>query len=61
MVDTNANLNKKRTLTYMHTTDFSAKLKSKTDFIVYLDKHRKYIIIRKLTLIQCSTTFRTKM
>ena len=49
MVDANANLNKKRTLTYMHTNDFSAKLKSKTDFLVYLDKHRKCRFISCLT------------
>ena len=32
---------KKRTIGYMHAQDLSWKLKSKEDFIIYLDKHRK--------------------
>ena len=33
---------KKRTLGFMLTADLAGKLKSKQDFVDYLDKHRKY-------------------
>lgn len=36
-------LAKKRTLCYIHAKELAYKLKSKDDFIVYLDKHRKCI------------------
>ena len=32
---------KKRTMSYIRAQELAAKLKSKQDFIVYLDKHRK--------------------
>ena len=40
---------KKRTLAYMHSQDLAGKLKSKQDFLVYLDKHRKYRLTLLLT------------
>ena len=41
MVDPQAVASKKRTLTYMHATELTGKLKSKVDFIKFLDNHRK--------------------
>ena len=35
--------NKKRDANYMHAQELQWKLKSKQDFIVYLDQHRKYL------------------
>ena len=57
MVDPQAVASKKRSLTYMHANDLSSRLKSKTDFIVYLDKHRKCLKFYRLTLLQSSTIF----
>ena len=35
------NKGKKRALQHISATELAYKLKSKTDFMVYLDKHRK--------------------
>ena len=43
MVDANPSLNKKRTLTYMHANELASRLKSKKDFIIYLNQHCKYL------------------
>ena len=59
MVDANANLGKKRSLTYMNANELTGKLRSKADFLAYLDKHRKYRFILILTSLQCSITFQT--
>ena len=40
---------KKRTLGFMLTADLQGKLKSKQDFVDYLDKHRKYLPPSSLT------------
>ena len=40
-----ANQAKKRSIQYIDARDLAGKLKSKQDFIVYLDKHRKYLFI----------------
>lgn len=42
------NLAKKRTLGYIHAKELAYKLKSKDDFIIYLDRHRKFIILNHL-------------
>ena len=42
---------KKRSLVYMNAQELAGKLKSKEDFIVYLDKHRKYKVARILISI----------
>ena len=36
---------KKRNIGYMMASELAWKLKSKEDFIIYLDKHRKYIYL----------------
>ena len=49
MVDGNPNPNpRKRGIGYMTAQELSWKLKSKADFIQYLDKHRKSILVAKL-------------
>ena len=49
-MDSNDNIqSKKRTLGYMNANELTWKFKSKEDFIVYLDKHRKYNNILILT------------
>lgn len=40
---------KKRSLGFMMAQELSWKLKSKEDFIIYLDKHRKYRVSNILT------------
>ena len=42
---------KKRTIGQMNAAELSWKLKSKEDFIVYLDKHRKYLVFIYLTIL----------
>ena len=44
------NLAKKRTLGYIHAKELAYKLKSKDDFLIYLDKHRKSIMNCNLIL-----------
>ena len=41
MVDPQGVAAKKRSIQYLDARDLAAKLKSKQDFVVYLDKHRK--------------------
>ena len=41
MVDAQIVQSKKRTLTNMHATELTGRLKSKADFIKYLDNHCK--------------------
>ena len=43
--------NKKRDANYMHAQELQWKLKSKADFITYLDQHRKYIDLYCLILL----------
>ena len=40
---------KKRTMGYMLATELQWKLKSKQDFVVYLDQHRKHLFSFYLT------------
>ena len=42
--DPNAN-NKKRDANYMHAQELQWKLKSKADFVAYLDQHRKCLAL----------------
>ena len=51
MDSSNDVLSKKRSIQYINARDLSSKLKSKADFIVYLDKHRKYHKIYSSTLL----------
>ena len=51
---------KKRNLGHMLAVDLQGKLKSKQDFYVYLDKHRKYHPPHLLIFLQCSTTCPTR-
>ena len=44
MVDPQSVASKKRSLSYMHAHELAGRLLSKVDFIVYLDKHRKYCL-----------------
>ena len=39
---------KKRTMGFMLATELQWKLKSKQDFMVYLDQHRKYLRLSHL-------------
>ena len=41
MVDPQSIQSKKRSLGYMNAQELAWKFKSKSDFITYLDKHRK--------------------
>ena len=47
---------KKRTLSMMQAGELAWKFKSKQDFVVYLDQHRKFVVNHYLTPIQYSTT-----
>ena len=40
---------KKRDAHYMHAQELQWKLKSKADFLAYLDQHRKYLAFPCLT------------
>ena len=40
---------KKRTIGFMQAQELQWKLKSKADFVQYLDKHRKYLYLHRLT------------
>ena len=51
---------KKRNLGHMLAVDLQGKLKSKQDFYVYLDKHRKYHPPNLLIFLQYSTTCPTR-
>ena len=42
---------KKRTLGMMQAGELAWKFKSKRDFVVYLDQHRKFYIVSCLTLL----------
>ena len=44
-------LAKKRSIAYVDARDFASKLRSKVDFIVYLDKHCKCINSYSLTIL----------
>ena len=52
---------KKRTLGHMLATDLVGKLKSKQDFYVYFDKHRKCPIFLCLIAFQFSSTCPTSL
>ena len=49
---------KKRSLSFIQAAELSWKLKSKADFVQYMDKHRKCHPYLSLTLLQYSTTCR---
>ena len=51
---------KKRTLQTVTTQDLVGKLRSKQDFIIYLDQHRKCPFSLDLTLLQSSSTCPTR-
>ena len=50
MESTQIQESKKRTIGFMQAQELQWKLKSKADFIQYLDKHRKYLDLHRLTL-----------
>ena len=56
-----APVNKKRSIQYVRAQELAAKLKSKQDFVVYLDQHRKYSALSQLTPSQYSTTSPTRL
>ena len=58
MESTQIQESKKRSINYMQAVELQAKLKSKADFVQYLDKHRKYTSSSWLTPLQCSSTCR---
>ena len=60
MVDQINTDSKKRSLAYVHAQELSWKLKSKQDFIVYLDKHRKCRPSSRLTPPQYSSICPTR-
>ena len=43
--------NKKRGIKHLLAAELSWKLKSKADFLQYLDKHRKYSLVSSLTVL----------
>ena len=51
MDNSTAMLAKKRSIAYVDARDFASKLKSKVDFIIYLDKNCKYLHSFSLTLL----------
>ena len=51
---------KKRTLGMMQAGELAWMFKSKKDFVVYLDQHRKSIVLCYLTVLQSSITYPKK-
>ena len=60
MESTQITESKKQTIGMVHAQELASKFKSKQDFIVYLDQHRKSLLQIHLTPLQYSFTCRTR-